>query len=319
MLLHLAAQDAAPDCFVEVLVVDNASTDSSADVALSVWPADARVPLRVVHEPVLGLTHARTAGWQSAQGSVVAFVDDDNWLPRHWVSTVVQVMAARPEISVCGGPAVPVFESEPPRWFNRYQENFAVGDQAGISGDVTAIRPVLWGAGLAVRRDHLEALWQSDVRPWSTDRTGVTLSAGGDTELCLGLVRAGGRVWYDERLELQHFLPAGRVHWNHLRALYRGFGAATVVTDLYRFDTFLRSGTIRNFIRTNWAFRWVRTFAQLGTRPGALLHWLLGREGNADVLWVDQQLGRLRELARWRARYASAFRTMAGRRWPSLR
>ncbi|MGH7470415.1 MAG: glycosyltransferase [Longimicrobiales bacterium] len=318
-LLHLAKQDAAADCFIEVIVVDNASADESGAAARAAWPNEARIPLRVVPESKLGLTYARARGWQTARGSIVVFVDDDNWLPPHWVSTVAHVMTVHPEVSVCGGPAVPVFESTPPAWFERYQENFAVGTQAGTSGDVTAIRPVLWGAGLAVRRDHLEALWQSGFRPWSSDRTGSRLAAGGDTELCLALVRSGGRVWYDERLALQHFLPAGRLRWDHLRGLYRGFGAATVVTDLYRFDTFLRSDPIRNFIRTNWAYRWLRTFAELWSRPAALRRWLQANEGSPEVLWVDQQLGRLRELAFWRARYASALRTMAHRRWPTLR
>jgi glycosyltransferase involved in cell wall biosynthesis len=255
-------------------------------------------------------------GWRESNGELVAFIDDDNWLPPEWAAVAIAVMAAHPEAAACGGPADAVFESEPPAWFDRFAENFAVGRQARTAGDVTETRPVLWGAGLTVRKRDLVTLFSSGYRTVGSDRTGVQLASGGDTELCLALVRMGGRMWYDDRLRLRHFMPAARLRWPYLRRLYRGFGAATVVTDFYRFETFLRSGRLANSVRTFWLYRLIRTLAEVMARPDRILRWARGQEGSHDGLWVDQQLGRVVELARLRGRYAAGFRSLSLIRWP---
>ncbi len=315
-LRHLSQQTLPPGLSCEVLIVDNASIDRTADIARQCWPVDSPIPLRIVREDTLGLTSARMRGWRESAGELVAFVDDDNWLPPDWAAVAIEVMRAHPEVAVCGGSAEAVFETEPPAWFNRFAENFAVGAQAPHSGDVTETRPVLWGAGLIVRKADLVALFSAGYRMVGSDRKGGQLASGGDTELCLALARMGGRVWYDERLALQHFMPAQRLSWGYLRRLYRGFGAATVVTDFYRFETFLRTGPFANSVRTSWLYRVLRTAADVAARPSALGQWVLGRVGSHDVLWVDQQVGRISELARLRGRYGAGFRQMSQIRWP---
>ena len=315
-LRHLSQQTLRTGQSCEVIVIDNASTDGTSERARACWPVDSSIPFRIVHEPSLGLSSARARGGREARGELIAFIDDDNWLPPDWVASAIDIMNAHPEAAACGGPAEPVFESAPPPWFDRFAENFAVGKQATISGDVTEIRPVLWGAGLTVRKSYLDRLAAIGYQSVGSDRKGAHLASGGDTELCLAMVRMGGRLWYDQKLILRHYLPSARLRWSYLRRLYRGFGAATLVTDFYRFETFLRSGRLANAIRTFWLYRLLRTSFELIGRPGSLLRWAAGKEGSHDVLWVDQQLGRIAELARWRGRYARGFRQMSQIRWP---
>jgi glycosyltransferase involved in cell wall biosynthesis len=315
-LRHLARQKLPASVSAEVIVVDNASTDDTDRVARSSWSAESAIPLRIAREDSLGLSFARVRGWKEARAELVAFIDDDNWLPEHWAHTAVEIMQAHPEVAACGGPAEPVFEIEPPFWFVRYAENFATGSQSEYNGDVTDTRPVLWGAGLTVRKRDLQLLESAGHATLGSDRRGQQLTAGGDTELCFALTRMGGRLWYDDRLKLRHFIPAGRLRWEYVRRLYRGFGAATVVGDFYRFETFLRSGPLLNAIRTFWLYRLLRNVAGLPTRPRSLWHWLTGREGSHDGLWVDEQLGRISELARQRGRYARGFRRLSQIQWP---
>jgi glycosyltransferase involved in cell wall biosynthesis len=67
--LHsLFAQTRVPD---EVIVVDNACTDRTADVAASI-PG-----VRVVSEPTKGLTKARAAGRAAARGDMLFYMDAD--------------------------------------------------------------------------------------------------------------------------------------------------------------------------------------------------------------------------------------------------
>jgi glycosyltransferase involved in cell wall biosynthesis len=72
---------------VEIIVVNNASTDRTREVALS-FPG-----VIVVDEPRKGLTFARQAGFAAATGSLVANVDSDSRLTPGWVEQVLATFA----------------------------------------------------------------------------------------------------------------------------------------------------------------------------------------------------------------------------------
>ena len=64
---------------VEIIVVNNASTDRTREVALG-YPG-----VRVVDEPRKGLTFARQAGFAASTGELIANVDSDSRLTPGWV------------------------------------------------------------------------------------------------------------------------------------------------------------------------------------------------------------------------------------------
>jgi glycosyltransferase involved in cell wall biosynthesis len=78
----LLAQDYPADRY-EVLVVDNNSTDRSAEVV-------ARYPrVRLLHEPVQGDYAARNRGIAESRGEVVAFTDSDTAPRPDWLRAIV--------------------------------------------------------------------------------------------------------------------------------------------------------------------------------------------------------------------------------------
>lgn len=83
---------------IELIVVDDASTDGTAEVLQA--HADAG-RLRLVRLPRnQGVAAARNAGLRAATGEVIAFLDaDDLWLPHH-VSRALGVLARHPDIDV---------------------------------------------------------------------------------------------------------------------------------------------------------------------------------------------------------------------------
>jgi glycosyltransferase involved in cell wall biosynthesis len=123
---------------IEVLVVDNASTDATADVAYGM-PG-----VSVVHEPVKGLTRARQAGLEAASGDIIAFVDADTRMPAGWIARVLRTFERKPNVVCVSGPYIYydaaawqramvrlywIFLASPAYWMTRYMVvggNFAV-------------------------------------------------------------------------------------------------------------------------------------------------------------------------------------------------
>jgi glycosyltransferase involved in cell wall biosynthesis len=70
----VAAMD-KPEGF-EVIVVDNASHDGTADV-IQRYVTVSDFVVKYAFEPAVGLANARNCGWHMARGDIVAFTDDD--------------------------------------------------------------------------------------------------------------------------------------------------------------------------------------------------------------------------------------------------
>ena len=81
----------------EVIVVDNASTDNTAKIALD-WGA------KVVYESKRSPACARQKGAEVATGEIIAFIDADTQAPAHWLSTIVSRFLRKPEVVAVSGP-----------------------------------------------------------------------------------------------------------------------------------------------------------------------------------------------------------------------
>ncbi|HEX4654108.1 MAG TPA: CDP-glycerol glycerophosphotransferase family protein [Mycobacteriales bacterium] len=72
---------------IEVVMVDDGSTDDTADIAVAMAQRDSR--FRLVQQPNGGLGNARNNGAEVATGEFVAFVDSDDIVPRHAYETLL--------------------------------------------------------------------------------------------------------------------------------------------------------------------------------------------------------------------------------------
>jgi glycosyltransferase involved in cell wall biosynthesis len=80
----------------ELLVVDDGSTDDTAQLLRSYGPA-----VSVVQKANGGLSSARNAGIAASRGELIAFLDaDDWWLPTK-LERQVELMRERPELGFC--------------------------------------------------------------------------------------------------------------------------------------------------------------------------------------------------------------------------
>jgi glycosyltransferase involved in cell wall biosynthesis len=90
--------DAADENLLELIVVDNASTDKTAEVARSFKN------VKLVSEPKKGLTKARQAGLTAASGDVLSYLDADTLVNKQWWEVLKREFTKNPELSFLSGP-----------------------------------------------------------------------------------------------------------------------------------------------------------------------------------------------------------------------
>ncbi|MCU1473789.1 glycosyltransferase family A protein [Amnibacterium sp.] len=134
----LATLTDAPD---EIVVVDNGSSDDTADVARAGGA-------RVVFEPVEGIASAAAAGYDAATGDVLVRFDSDAVPPVDWIARIRAAFAADPGLAGMTGPGV--FTDLP--WPARLLAGLGYhGAYFGLVGTLLGRVP-LYGSNLAVRR-----------------------------------------------------------------------------------------------------------------------------------------------------------------------
>jgi GT2 family glycosyltransferase len=166
----------------EVIVVDDGSTDDSAEIAR----AHGATLVQTEHR---GLSFARNAGVARATGDVVAFLDDDAYPDPDWLQYLAAALRANAHAGV-GGPNIPP-------------------DDDGLVADCVAAAPggpihVLIsdreaehvpGCNMAFRKSALEEIGGFDERFWA---------AGDDVDVCWRLQESGRTLGFSAGAVVMH-------------------------------------------------------------------------------------------------------------------
>lgn len=245
-LAHLAAQQVSSSFSWELIFVDNASTDGSADYAQMLWKEfGSEVPLQVVTEKQPGLVFARKAGVMVSKGQYIVFCDDDNWLREDYLQIVYDLFAANPTYGAVGGKGLGVAEVPLPTQWKDWEGDYACGEIATHSCVCNDIR-TLFGAGLAIRR---ELLLRALATPLvSVGRDGDKLTGGDDQELCYRVLLQGYHLYYEKRLVFKHYMPEGRLNEAYHTKMIQGFLAMVPMFEKYRMAiTAMRNQGMRRY------------------------------------------------------------------------
>jgi glycosyltransferase involved in cell wall biosynthesis len=182
----------------EIIVVDNNSTDATADIARSRG-------VSVVHEPKPGVCSARQCGTTAARGEIVVSTDADTTFGSDWLSRIDRAFRDDPaRVAVAG----PCRFADPPWWGRVY---------TGVLFTVVSIVATLTGRILYVTATNI-AFRKSEWPGYDTDAT-----QGGDELDLLRRLRSRGSV---------AFLH-GNPTFTSSRRLHRGLAYNIVVTCLY--------------------------------------------------------------------------------------
>jgi GT2 family glycosyltransferase/glycosyltransferase involved in cell wall biosynthesis len=215
----------------DVVIVDNASTDATPDVAAQLA---SRFPgvVRAAHEPQAGLCHARNAGAAAALHDLLLYLDDDARVAPGWIEHAAHALARNGVVNA-GGPICALWPGErEPGWPGRELEPLLSVLDLGDAERSLAPPDVVYGANWAVRRKALLAAGGFD--PAFGPGPGAAIN-GDEVSVAWRLQRAGaGTTLYapgaavghriapervDERFLLHRSLCVGIERPRHLAAL----------------------------------------------------------------------------------------------------
>lgn len=227
--------DALHHCVVpsggaELILVDNNCTDQTVERAQVLWNHP-EIPLRVVKEDQAGLSYARVAGMRAARGELLLWVDDDNWLCVDYLAVLDRIFRDKPNVGIIGGRGIAEFGCAEPPWFSQHARTYAISSDADITGYVD----IVFGAGMAIRREVYEQLQRARFRTKLTDRKGASLASGGDSEICLAARLIGWDIYFTVEATFRHFIPPERLNNDYLCRLQVGIGESMPTLSVYSF------------------------------------------------------------------------------------
>lgn len=224
----LAAQTAARDAF-EVLVLDDGSTDDTADVVASRSSGD--LDLRYVRQDNAGLNTARNHAAASTEAPLLVYLDDDVLLPPDYVDQMLAAFRHHSDADAVAGRIVLLFEADKPRWLSENLRLYLSEYDRGDNVEVLAPPEYPRGASFAIRREALDRLNGFVAH---LDRRGTSLVSSGEQELFQRLHGSGGKIVYWPGARVEHRVPPERVTLDYFRRRARAQGISDALLERAR-------------------------------------------------------------------------------------
>jgi glycosyltransferase involved in cell wall biosynthesis len=218
-LQSIIEQNLSVDQF-EVLVVDNGSTDHTAEVTAQFA---GRLPnLEYFYESQPGLHAGRHRGLNEAHGDVLVYIDDDIRATPSWLEAIAGNFAD-PEVAMVGGNNYPDFQGPVPGWLERLWAKPAMGGQGigylsilSLPNGRREISPYLvWGCNFSIRKQVV--LDAGGFHPDSVPRELIRFRGDGETHVSRYVLENKLRCIYDSRASVYHAVTRERMSFDYFR------------------------------------------------------------------------------------------------------
>ena len=119
-LKHVAANNFPTESY-EIVLVNNNSTDNTAQECERFSRDYPAVNFRYFIEVNQGLSHARNRGIIESSGNVLVFLDDDSFVKPDYLANLQDNLMNHPEAMAFGGKITPLFETgAEPQWLSKW-------------------------------------------------------------------------------------------------------------------------------------------------------------------------------------------------------
>lgn len=199
----------------EVIVIDNHSRDTTAELTQRFIHDHPRVRMTYVFEGMQGLSHARNAGAQVARGPYLTYIDDDAIADVHLLEEVLRVFESFPSAGCVGGRIELALPQNPPWWYS----DALAGYFSGFDLRTTAITKIseIWqlpyGANFSVTKKALLEMGGFSI---NLGRKGNDFSGGEETELAYRIAANGYDLYYTPFASVTHHIRKDRMTLRHM-------------------------------------------------------------------------------------------------------
>lgn len=207
-LRSVVSQSAAPELW-ECIVVNNNSTDNTAEVFACFATENQGFDLKMVTETKQGLSNARNAGITASKGEYVAIVDDDETLESSYIESYIEFFDSFPTAMAAGGAVRAEYESHRPRWMSHYTERM-IANPIDLDVVVTLFPSsrVPAGGNMAFRREIFDRVGLFNPR---LGRNGQSLIGGEENDLFARLRAAGELLYFVPNAAIYHHIPDAKL------------------------------------------------------------------------------------------------------------
>lgn len=212
---------------VEVIIVDNGSTDDTAQICHLY--ENEKPLLRYYYDAEPGLLTGRHLGASIAEGKILCFLDDDVELSPNWVNGVKDAFS-NPAIQLATGPCLPTYEIAPPLWVNFFRMNLKEGGSVcswlsliDLGKEQKLISPnYVWGLNFCIRKSALIAL--GGFHPDNIPTRLQHFQGDGESGLTIKAESENYSSLYHPKIMLHHYISAERLTPEYFkkRAFYQG-------------------------------------------------------------------------------------------------
>jgi len=211
---------------IEMIVVDDGSTDSTPETLESLRRDDPRI--RIMRSPHRGIIHALNAGLALCESDLVARMDADDISHPRRLELQAELMWARPEVSVCSSLVRMFPRKELLGGLVRYEgwlNSLMTPDR--IAGDIFVESPVAHPSVMLRTRElieiggYREMGWAEDYDLWLRYHAAGKHFAKVEETLLFWRQAEGRLTFSDPRYSVENFLRA-KAHY--LAAMLKGMG-----------------------------------------------------------------------------------------------
>lgn len=221
----------------EIIVIDNNSNDNTAEVIKKYqnnW--NLSYPIKYYLETRQGLAYARRCAIKNCQSKLIGFLDDDNLPSQNWVKDAYIFGKQHHKAGAYGGQIHGLFEVEPPSGFERIARYFALikGNKSYCYNEKyqhTRKKMFPPGAGIVIRKQAwLESVPEEPILPQTCE----------DLEMLSQILNQGWEIWFNHKMELDHFIPKSRFEPEYLRKFFRQNGLCRYNVRMLNYQSWQR-------------------------------------------------------------------------------
>ena len=225
-----------PKAMLEVILVNNSGGE---------FPRELLPPsVKLINEPILGLSRARNRGAEAAVGEYLLFIDDDSRACDGLLSEIYSAFENHKKTAIVGGQIYLKLPSPVPEVFLEGREALWSGYTVPYNKfkEVREQYEFPYGACFAIRHSVLDMVGGFSLR---YGRIGNDFAGGEETALCFAVRRLGFKIGIEPRAAVEHLVERDRFSAEHIKKTIR---AGILTTHRLYLDGYAPSG---------WSYKYV--------------------------------------------------------------